>query len=293
MSSTALPGEGPRPHPHGVGAARLSVPRRARCRRRPRRSARRRPDVAHATVRRPRRRPPGPRGPARHPARAAAARARQAQRRDRHEGTAWARRCSSTSSPWADVLVENYRPGRDGRPRSLAATCSPHATTALVHCSITGYGHDGPYRDRPRDGPRDPGDVGLHGQDRVPRRAAGEVGSDDRRRAPGRLRRARRARRAAGTRPGRPGPFVDLSMFDALLTILWDEPIDHYEDAAWANGSGTPIRAPAPSARSRPPTATSRWCSRATTNGNRCASRWHGPISRTTPARRGAARPSR
>jgi crotonobetainyl-CoA:carnitine CoA-transferase CaiB-like acyl-CoA transferase len=27
------------------------------------------------------------------------------------------------------------------------------------------------------------------------------------------------------------GRFVDLSMFDALLTILWDEPIDHYEDA--------------------------------------------------------------
>jgi crotonobetainyl-CoA:carnitine CoA-transferase CaiB-like acyl-CoA transferase len=27
------------------------------------------------------------------------------------------------------------------------------------------------------------------------------------------------------------GRVVDLSMFEALLTILWDEPIDHYEDA--------------------------------------------------------------
>jgi hypothetical protein len=37
-------------------------------------------------------------------------------------------------------------------------------------------------------------------------------------------------------------------MFEALLTILWDEPIDQYEDAGSARASATPIPAPDPSA---------------------------------------------
>jgi CoA:oxalate CoA-transferase len=101
----------------------------------------------------------------------------------------------------------------------------------LVHCSITGYGHDGPYRDRPAmdlviqatsgfmaktgfpDGP--PVKSGAMIGDEIPAvfAALGVLA-------------ALRARDQDGR-----GRFVDLSMFDALLTILWDEPIDHYEDA--------------------------------------------------------------
>jgi crotonobetainyl-CoA:carnitine CoA-transferase CaiB-like acyl-CoA transferase len=48
----------------------------------------------------------------------------------------------------ADVLVENYKPG------TLARYALDHASLAqlnprLVYCSITGFGHTGPYRDRP------------------------------------------------------------------------------------------------------------------------------------------------
>src|SRR5580765_6258698 len=48
---------------------------------------------------------------------------------------------------WADVLVENYRPGAmDGL--GLSRDVLTARNDRLIHCSITGYGHDGPYRDR-------------------------------------------------------------------------------------------------------------------------------------------------
>ena len=48
----------------------------------------------------------------------------------------------------ADVLIENYRPGtlaRFGLPPEVLAAEFP----SLVHCSITGFGPDGPYAARP------------------------------------------------------------------------------------------------------------------------------------------------
>lgn len=48
----------------------------------------------------------------------------------------------------ADVLIENFRPGvmaRLGFPDEAIAEANPK----LIHCSITGYGEDGPYADRP------------------------------------------------------------------------------------------------------------------------------------------------
>ena len=263
--------EGPRRHSDGVGTARVPVPRRARCRRRARRSAGRRPHVAHATVRRPRRRPSRSPSARRHPARAAATWPRQAQRRDRREAPARPR-----AVPRSRGLGRRARrelpARRHGRPRSARATSSSTRNDRLVHCSITGYGHDGPYRDRPAmdlvvqamsgfmaktgfpDGP--PVKSGVMIGDELPAvfAALGVLA-------------ALRVR----DRDGR-GRFVDLSMFDALLTLLWDEP-------------DRPLRGHRPrrairqhrSARragrcvSRPPTATSRWCSRATTSGRRCA----------------------
>jgi crotonobetainyl-CoA:carnitine CoA-transferase CaiB-like acyl-CoA transferase len=48
-----------------------------------------------------------------------------------------------------DVLVDNFRPGvMDGL--GLGRDVLTGAQHRLVHCSITGYGQDGPYRDRPR-----------------------------------------------------------------------------------------------------------------------------------------------
>jgi crotonobetainyl-CoA:carnitine CoA-transferase CaiB-like acyl-CoA transferase len=48
----------------------------------------------------------------------------------------------------ADALVENFRPGvmdRLGFPADTIATSYPQ----LIYCSITGFGTEGPYRDRP------------------------------------------------------------------------------------------------------------------------------------------------
>ncbi len=48
----------------------------------------------------------------------------------------------------ADVLLDNYRPGVLGRLRLDDDTLSK-LNSGLVRCSITGFGTDGPYRDRP------------------------------------------------------------------------------------------------------------------------------------------------
>jgi CoA:oxalate CoA-transferase len=48
----------------------------------------------------------------------------------------------------ADVLVENYRPGVMGRLGLGWADVAPHAPR-LVYCSISGFGHTGPWSQRP------------------------------------------------------------------------------------------------------------------------------------------------
>lgn len=48
----------------------------------------------------------------------------------------------------ADVLLDNYRPGVLDRLRLDDDTLS-HLNPGLIRCSITGFGDDGPYRDRP------------------------------------------------------------------------------------------------------------------------------------------------
>ena len=46
-----------------------------------------------------------------------------------------------------DILIENYRPGVMDR-LGLDANALTNANPRLVHCSITGFGGDGPYVDR-------------------------------------------------------------------------------------------------------------------------------------------------
>lgn len=127
----------------------------------------------------------------------------------------------------SDVLIENFRVG------VLAELGLDDATLAeqyprLVVCSITGWGRDGPYRDRPAmdmvvqavaglmgksgfpDGP--PVKSGVMIGDHVPALFAtiGTLAALHRRDATGR------------------GGRVDVSMLDALLALMWDEPIDHF-----------------------------------------------------------------
>jgi CoA:oxalate CoA-transferase len=127
----------------------------------------------------------------------------------------------------SDVLVENFSAGvlaRIGLDDAALAALNPR----LVHCSITGYGHDGPYADRSSldlvvqavsglmaktgfpDGP--PTKVGATVGDQVPAiyAALGVVA-------------ALRQR----DRDGR-GQKVDVAMLDALVSMLWDEPLDEY-----------------------------------------------------------------
>ena len=65
----------------------------------------------------------------------------------------------------ADILVENNRPGvldRLGLNYDDLAKQNPK----LIWCSISGFGQDGPYRDRPAYDMVDSGDVGRHEHDR-------------------------------------------------------------------------------------------------------------------------------
>lgn len=48
----------------------------------------------------------------------------------------------------ADILVENFRPGTLEK-LGLDYESLSHSNPGLIYCSISGYGQDGPYRDRP------------------------------------------------------------------------------------------------------------------------------------------------
>ena len=145
----------------------------------------------------------------------------------------------------SDVLVENARPGAMERLGLDYASLEPR-NPRLVYCTITGYGHDGPYRDRPSmdlvvqavsgimaktgfpDGP--PTKVGATIGDQVPAlfAALGIVAALRQRERDGR------------------GQRVDVAMLDSLLALLWDEPIDDFEDQGLPErvGNGDPRGAP-------------------------------------------------
>jgi crotonobetainyl-CoA:carnitine CoA-transferase CaiB-like acyl-CoA transferase len=138
----------------------------------------------------------------------------------------------------ADVLVENYRPGALAR---LGLEPGPllEANPRLIYCAISGFGQTGPYRDRLAmdlivqaasgflahngfpDGP--PVKAGATVGDQVPAvyAAFGVLA-------------ALRQREQTGT-----GQLVDVAMFDVMASLVWDEPIEHYDQQGlgvrWGN----------------------------------------------------------
>lgn len=131
----------------------------------------------------------------------------------------------------SDVLVENFAPGVMAR-RGLAYEDLRARNPRLVYASISGYGADGPYRDRAAMDPIVQALSGLMAKtgfaDGPPTRSGATLGDQ----VPGiwtalGVLAALRQRDLDGE-----GQFVDVAMLDALLTLLWDEPIDLYEETA-------------------------------------------------------------
>jgi len=147
----------------------------------------------------------------------------------------------------SDVLVENFVPGALAR-LGFDDEALAHANPRLVHCSITGYGSDGPYARRSsmdlvvqavsgllaktgfQDGP--PTKVGATVGDQVPAiyAALGVLA----------------ALRQRDRDPAGRGQKVDVAMLDALVSLLWDEPLDEYERRGVPErvGNGDPRGAP-------------------------------------------------
>ena len=120
----------------------------------------------------------------------------------------------------ADVLLESYRPGVLDR-LGVGYERLKQENPRLVHCAITGYGQDGPYRDRAGHDMNYLGLVGLLGltgeADGPPVQAAGQIadlGGGALMAAFGILA-ALRERDRSGA-----GQFVDVSMADGALSWL-------------------------------------------------------------------------
>jgi CoA:oxalate CoA-transferase len=138
----------------------------------------------------------------------------------------------------ADVLVENYRPStvaRLGLDYETLAAENPR----LVYCAISGYGLTGPYRDRMAM------DIAIQAAsgflartgfpDGPPVKAGATVGDQ----VPGvyaalGVLAALRQREHTGR-----GQLVDVGMFDVVASLVWDEPIELYEEQGlgvrWGN----------------------------------------------------------
>ena len=129
----------------------------------------------------------------------------------------------------SDVLVENFKPGTMAG-WGIGWAELEQRNPALVYASITGYGLDGPYRDKPAMDPVIQAVSGLMARngepDGPPTRVAATIGDQ----LPGvwtalGIVAALRQR----DRDGR-GQLIDVAMLDALVALSWDDPLDLYED---------------------------------------------------------------
>ncbi len=156
----------------------------------------------------------------------------------------------------SDVLVENFTPGTL-EALGLGDEVLGRLRPGIIRCSITGYGEEGPYRDRPSmdlvvqavsglmaktgfpDGP--PTKVGVTVGDQVPAlfAALGVVAALRGRERDG-------SRESAGGQDGARVLRVDVAMLDALLALIWDEPVDDYRDRGLPErfGNGDPRGVP-------------------------------------------------
>jgi CoA:oxalate CoA-transferase len=145
----------------------------------------------------------------------------------------------------SDVLVENFKAGTMDR-LGLGWPTLEALNPRLVYASITGYGHDGPYRDKPAMDPIVQAMSGFMAKtgfpDGPPTRAGATIGDQ----VPGMwaafgVLAALRQRDLDGR-----GQMVDVAMLDSMLTLMWDEPLDEYEDRGMPErvGNGDPRGAP-------------------------------------------------
>jgi formyl-CoA transferase len=138
----------------------------------------------------------------------------------------------------ADVLVQNYRPStleRLGLDYEALAAVNPR----LVYCAISGYGLTGPYRDRMAMDIAIQAASGFMARsgfpDGPPVKAGPTVGDQ----VPGvyaalGILAALRQREQTGL-----GQLVDVGMFDVVASLVWDEPIELYDEQGlgvrWGN----------------------------------------------------------
>jgi crotonobetainyl-CoA:carnitine CoA-transferase CaiB-like acyl-CoA transferase len=145
----------------------------------------------------------------------------------------------------SDVLVENMRPGTM-QAWGLGYAALEAVNPRLVYACITGYGLDGPYRDKPAMDPIIQAVSGLMARTGQPDGPPTRVGATIGDQLPGvwtalGILAALRQRDADGR-----GQLVDVAMLDALLALSWDDPLDLYEDQGLPQrvGSGDPRGAP-------------------------------------------------
>jgi crotonobetainyl-CoA:carnitine CoA-transferase CaiB-like acyl-CoA transferase len=135
-----------------------------------------------------------------------------------------------------DVLLESFRPGVLDR-LGVGYDVLREANPGLVYCAITGYGQDGPFRDRAGHDMNYLARVGLLGLtgDTAPVQAAGQiadVGGGALMAAFGILA-ALRERDRSGE-----GQFVDVSMSDGALSFLAMVAARHFADGAVPSRGG-------------------------------------------------------
>jgi crotonobetainyl-CoA:carnitine CoA-transferase CaiB-like acyl-CoA transferase len=129
----------------------------------------------------------------------------------------------------ADVLVENLAPGSLDR-LALGVDVLERANPRLVRCSLTGWGADGPWRDMPAMDPVVQGESGLMAKTGFPDGPPTRVGVTIGDQVPAAF--AALGVVAAVLQRHRDGivRHVDVAMLDVLVSLVWDEPVDLYED---------------------------------------------------------------
>jgi formyl-CoA transferase len=128
----------------------------------------------------------------------------------------------------ADVVLENLRPGALQRLGLDYGSLQPQYP-GLIYCSISGYGQTGPYSDLPAHDPIIQATSGLMSTigsaEGEPTRTGNFYLTDMIAALYAALTivAAVRQRDTSGN-----GQYLDVSMFDCLVSMMWDEPYDYY-----------------------------------------------------------------